>query len=308
MAKQKIFTKRHARRIAAGEIIVHLDHTVRRRFWFSLADHNYAYYYYPRANDNWTENTDLISELPGHLMRAHGTDRLVETDDLSAQEGLEAFVHIAPPQYVFDALELFYDDLHDHGQPTTPFEQRVNEIFDDAAVPWRMSTGRIFQVDSKFLEEEVLHRSQELMQVQGFDGALAEFQEARSALSSHQTKPAIHNANNAVESVMKSILGVTRAKPGELIRSIIDSGIVPDYYDGFLRTFEQHVLRAVAIARNDEPGVGHGQGLEVNDVPYEFAELVVNLAGAIILFLIKCSIAARSAAPPPPAPEAERLL
>lgn len=160
-------------------------------------------------------------------------------------------------------------------------------IFEEANLSWRMLDGRIIRIDSKWLEVEVHAKAAELLAARGFEGALAEFQQARSALSSGDTKGAINAANLTIESTMKAILGVEKEKPGTLIRKLIDSGLVPQYHEGFIKAFEEHILRAVPTARNLEKGVGHGQGIEVSDPPKSLAELAVNLTGVIVLFLLK---------------------
>jgi len=67
---------------------------------------------------------------------------------------------------------------------------------------------------------------------------------------------------------------------------LIDSDIIPKYYDGFLNAFE-NILRSVAIMRNEEQGAGHGSGAEKPKIPYPLAELAVNLSAVLINFLIK---------------------
>ena len=160
-------------------------------------------------------------------------------------------------------------------------------MFEDANLPWRMLEGRILRVDSKWLEEEIHAKAAELLSVRGFEGAMGEFQQARSDLSSGNYKGAIHASNLALESTVKGILNIDQEKPGRLYRLLIDSGLVPKYHEGFIKAFEEHILRSVAMARNLEKGVGHGQGTDVSEPPKSLAELAVNLSGVLILYLLK---------------------
>lgn len=82
-------------------------------------------------------------------------------------------------------------------------------------------------------------------------------------------------------------MNIQKTKPGELYRKLIDSGIVPEYYSGFLKVFEENILRCVAIMRNEEPSVGHGRGSQDRLIPSSLAELGVHLSAVIINFLIK---------------------
>jgi len=83
---------------------------------------------------------------------------------------------------------------------------------------------------------------------------------------------------------MKAILQIDRAKPGELRRQMIESAIIPSYYNNFMKNFEQ-ILRCVNIARNEE--AGHGQGASIKEVPEPLAELVINFCGSLIVYLMK---------------------
>ena len=217
-----------------------------------------------------------------------------EKGNYSTVDGVENFFIRGSPKFILDAVELFYDLLQEHwnsrhesvAHPNN-YQQSINIIFEEGNLCWRMTDGRIIQADSKWIEDEVITKAHELLRISGFEGALYEFQEARSELSAGECKSAMHNANLAFESTIKSILGIDNAKPGELIRKLVDSGLIPEYHQNFLKVFEEHILRSVAVARNFEKGVGHGQGTTVNEPPKSLAELAVNLSGVLILYLLK---------------------
>lgn len=67
----------------------------------------------------------------------------------------------------------------------------------------------------------------------------------------------------------------------------MDSGLIPEYYAGFIKAFEENILMSVYKMRCEELGAGHGQGKKVNEIPKELAELAVHLSGVLIHFLIK---------------------
>ncbi len=151
-----------------------------------------------------------------------------------------------------------------------------------------MTGDTIFRIDSAYMAE-VLGCASGLLTSSGFQGAFEEFQKARAHLESSDTKESVHHANLALESTMKALLGIDQEKPGKLIRKMKDSGLIPAYYDEFLDNFEQ-ILRSVNVARNEERGAGHGQGARVAEVPSPLAELVLNLCGALIVFLVKQTV------------------
>lgn len=284
----KVFSKRHPKTAREAS----LDRAVRQRIWYVIEECDP--YYDPNHTSNWTLCWD---ELPDRLKKEHGWQELRAYKSQSEYEVLQnsqEFILRGVPRFVLDACELFYDLLledkgrgfHSSADPIR-YQSKLNVVFEDANLPWRMFEGRILRVDSKWLEEEIHAKAAELLSVRGFEGALGEFQQARSDVSSGDYKGAIHAANLALESTIKGILNIGQERPGRLYRRLIDSGLVPDYHEGFLKAFEEHILRSVAMARNFEKGVGHGQGTKVNEPPKSLAELAVNLSGVLILYLLK---------------------
>lgn len=295
----KVFSKRHPE--AWRDVV--LSPGIRQRIWY-LMEESDPYYDENSINNDWTLCWD---GLPAILKKEHGWQDLRAYKSQTEWEALNSakeFVLRGVPRFVLDGVELFYDLLNEyqkHSKRSIPvlYQSKLNTIFEDGNLPWRLVEGRILRMDSKWLEAEIHAKASELLKSRAYDGALAEFQQARSDLSSGDVKGAIHGANLAFESTVKSILSLGHEKPGKLFRKLIDSGLVPEYYEGFLKAFEEHILRAVPMARNFEKGVGHGQGAIVNDPPKSLAELTINLSGVLILFLLKRHIELNSQADNP---------
>lgn len=281
----KIFTKRCPE---AGQE-VRLSQTVRQRIWYLIEESDPLYD--PNSYNDWTLCWDSLKES---LKKEHGWQDLRAYKSQSEWEVLHntrEFILRGVHRFVLDAVELFHDLLSEHKEPymadPAKFQNKVNGIFEDGNLPWMLLEGRIIKVDSLWLESEIHTKATELLFIRGFDGALAEFQQARSDLTSGDHKGAIHAANLALESTIKAILDIQQDKPGALFHKLIKSGLIPEYHEGFLRAFEDHIVRSVPMARNFEKGVGHGQGIDVNEPPKSLTELAVNLSGVLILFLLK---------------------
>ncbi len=278
-----VFSKRHKRLIEAKDTNLALSKPVRRRVFYTM-----------REFDSVSRQTDLtgynyeictIDDVESELRWEHGWESLKCFDSASKEMRavkIQEFIMQAPSHYIFDVLELYSRKLE---ETKYDFQRKISAVFSDSSVPWRVADNVIFLVDSVYLAE-VLECASRLLATSGFHGAIEEFQKARTHLESSDTKESVHQANLALESTMKSVLGLEQAKPGQLIRKMIDSRIIPAYYDQFLNNFEQ-ILRSVNIARNEEKGAGHGQGVKVIEVPEPLAELVLNLCGALIVFLVK---------------------
>ncbi len=273
--------------LAAGKLRVSVKKPARIRVWKALCEFDEPYAITSRTG--WNETTSVLGELPDRLANELGIENLMawpEEGGPARPADLEAFVlRTYIPAQLFDALELFYSDLPESIDQA--FQHRLNDIFDESDLAWRMANGKIFPIDSEYAEEEINKRAFQLIREVGFEGALHEFEKARTDLVNGNAEGAINNANLSVESVIKGILGIKRAKPGSLFRELIDSGIIPEYFDGFISGFEENIVRCINIARNEELGAAHGQGIERNIIPDSLAEFVVHMAAVLNIFLIK---------------------
>jgi len=277
-----LFSKRCKKALAEKKIKVSIPNQVRVRLWKLIEKYD--------ETDKWERWESPLFRLPDIIKSEIGCMKLLaypkdKMNSPAEESDLEGFVLRGNyPPYVFDTLEIFYQENND--EIRNLFQQDFNQIMEESDLPWRMANGKIFLVDSTYIEEEILRRPSILLKEIEFAGALQEFEKSRVDLCNGDYEGAIQNANLAVESTIKGIINVPKAKPGVLFRKLIDSGIIPEYYEGFLKAFEENILRSVAIIRNEELGVGHGQGINTNEIPKSLAEFAVNLAGVLIKYLI----------------------
>lgn len=282
-----LFSKRCQQALNEKKIKVTIPFPVRVRILKAIQEYNETYWQTDETGFNY--EISILDGLPEKITAEIGKKLLAFPESGERKPvptNLEGFILRGNyPPYLFDALELFYDSVSQKNK--NPFQRRFNEIMEESGLPWRMADGKIFPVDSAYIEEEILRKSYSLLHEVKFQGALQEFEKARVDLANTDYEGAIQNANLAIESTIKGILNIKRAKPGELFRKLIESGLIPQYHSGFLKAFEENILRSVAIIRNEELGVGHGQGAEINKFPPALAQLAVNLAGVLINFLIE---------------------
>ena len=277
-----IFSKRHKQRLKSGDLSVNLNSATKQRILYAIEEFNDSVGY--TTDTGWNYYRSYTEDLERDLCHEHGWECLKSF--VKGKKGMHKveisdFIKGGAPHYIFDAIELYSRLLPDSKYD---LQMKINYIFSDSQLTWRLSEDVIFQVESEYMAE-VLSCAAQLLSTTGFEGAKEEFQEARSHFDSGDYKGTIRHANLALESTMKAILGIEKEKPGKLMRGMIDSGIIPSYYDKFLDNFEQ-ILRTVNIARNEEKGAGHGQGSEIAQVPRHLAELVLNFCGALVVYLV----------------------
>lgn len=197
--------------------------------------------------------------------------------------GLEGVLLKGYPSEVFDMIEASLESLGPADRNLC--QSHLNQYLREYKVPWLLYDGRFSKLDSEYLSSEVATRARHLLADTGFDGPLEEFDTAIEAYASGQFRDAITYANHALESTIKAVFPEGRGKPIALTRGLIDSGLVPKYYDGFFKALES-VIGVVGVERS-QPGRGHGQGASPESVEPSLAEFALHLTGTTIVFIIK---------------------
>ena len=281
-----IFSKRCKKLLDKKDLTVSIPFNTRRRILKTLYDCN-EHYSETKAT-GWHYNSSTIEDMPHFFESELGIDMKSyhpnETGEIIKDDFDNFILRGTYPPYLFDVIELFYKNISD--EKKLIYKSSINEIMKESDLPWRMIEGEIIPINSIYIDEVIIKKTYELIKEVKFLGALKEFKKAQTFLVNGDFEGAIHNANLAVESVIKEILQVKKERPGKLFKKLIESKLVPEYYEGFLKTFEENILRSVNIMRNEELGVGHGKGPSNNIIPFELAELAVNLSAVIINFLI----------------------
>lgn len=170
--------------------------------------------------------------------------------------------------------------------------RELNHRFRENGVGYAYENGNIVRVDSQVLHADVVKPAFALLRTAGFSGPNTEFMAAHEHFRHGQVEAAIAEAGKAFESTMKAICeqrkwpyDKTRATASDLIRVIIDKGLVPKYSDEQLQHVNK-VLIGVSTIRNKN--AGHGAGAEPRDVPDHYAAYALHLAASNIVFLVEC--------------------
>ena len=211
-----LFSKRCKEALNDGTIKVSIPLPVRVRIWKALKDFDCEW-----RENHYNEWFGLpLEKLPEQMSAELGITQLLafpEEGGDPTPSDMEGFVLRGTyPPHLLDAIELFYENID---EDKNQFQTRFNDIMEESDLPWRMANGKIFPVDSSYIDEKIMRRASELLYKMQFHGALEEFGRARGDLSNGYSEGAIQNANLAVESVIKEILGVDKEKPGNLFQA-----------------------------------------------------------------------------------------
>lgn len=291
------FSRRHSNVLKEKKLVPHIPYRLRVAIKRTLNDHS-------DWQGQFGEENYTFAKTEYTLKTFYGEEKLLAYDKEQklAPSDLDNFITNGFPARVFDLIEAWCDNVDE--SKAIKCEQELNTIFEIQDSPWRLVNKSIIRVDSEYLHSEVIAKTQALLRENAASGALEEFSEAVSCLTGGRTKDAVINAHKSVESVMKICLGVKGPKRfGELLRLIIESNIIPEYYKEFMTHFEK--LALAAVKERNLPARAHGQGAESTEVAKPLAEFAVHLAGAVNLFMIQRWIDSRPKKEEPPVPEDE---
>ena len=275
--KPKVFSERHEKALREKKIKLSLRQELRGSLQRLLGRYS--------TWGGWNNEENItVDATVTEMLDRRGWEELQWWDGklMRPVSNFNEFIEKGTPHHVLDAIELFLEQLDYKKQAS--FVQELNNLFEIHHSPLRYFRGEFCLIDSAFLESQVLSAAQQLLENNSIQGALEEFLRARSALLEKDFKQTILQANHALESTLKFVLGVEKKKTAEMIKKVCFNGLVPSYYEGFLKSLHDF-LEIVPTTRTNE--AGHGQGKDVTIVPPALAELALHLSGTMIVFLIK---------------------
>ena len=173
----------------------------------------------------------------------------------------------------------------------------INVVLEEENSPWRMSEGRVYMVGSRFLDA-LKDQVENEMRREGFLGVHEEFRDARSYLRRVMWTDAIHKANCAFESALKSLLNRKEGTADDLLKKLPEkTALLDGMPDCARKTIVSKVLQGLSVLRHKIEG--HRQGTKPLDIPRASGDLSLNLSTSYIKFLLdlKKELSASSRAP-----------
>jgi len=275
-----LFSKRCARALEAKEIPrPSFSRPLRKRLAMVCRE-------YDEGSGEYDSYTHTEAETVRALKMAYGRDALRVQDEAPHGNrdaiGFGDFLVYAYPDHMLDALEAFCRLLSDGKKH--PFQVRVNAILTEEDSPWRLCDGRMYMVDSRFLDD-LKNQMEEEMKRENFLGAYEEFKDARSYSQTGDSDVAIQKANCAFESALKSLLNQREGSADDLLKRLRqETDLLDGIPDDAQTAVVSKVLQGLPTLRHKL--AGHGQGPKPINVPRAYGDLGVNLAATYIKFLL----------------------
>ena len=256
-----------------------------------------------RTNPDWKEIHNIVAREHGVLMLGkdhhpdhhRAFDSRCETYLISASAVDDALDLIeASFMYLDEKVRRFSPSdrgLRGIKMTASAAIEELNTRFRRAGVGYQFEAGQLFRVDSELIHSEVVRPTLRYLHQKGFEGPRDEFLQAHAHYRAGETKDAITDANNALESTLKTICDQQRwqyapgARVSDLLKVVRENGLLPDYLDA---SFDQLVatLKSGLPKVRNEVGA-HGQGAAPRETPDYVAAYALHLAAAKILFLVE---------------------
>lgn len=206
------------------------------------------------------------------------------------------FGEVAPLQnqftpYLFDLIELQYEKLSDNPENGKEgFRKEINATFRENDSPWMLADGRLVKIDSAQFEQDLKLKALEtLKELQDakpvYQAAYDELVKAVEFLENGDFAEAVANAEKSYESVLKVICG--NGTEGDTARKLTAKVTgklsLPEGLKG--EAFQSNVMMSLPTIRNK--AAAHGAGRMSNELDKPLANLAVNLACALDVYLIQ---------------------
>jgi hypothetical protein len=230
------------------------------------------------GTDPYRENH--FKELVDFFLREQDTERVIDVIEASFK--------------VIDRLVRRWDYLQRQDCDTVANAaiKELNERFQEHAIGFRFEGGEIVRVDSELLHAEVVQRTLSLLQGKPYKGAEAEFLSAHEHYRHGRNKEALTDCLKSFESVMKAICDkrkwtYDKAKDtsSTLISICLKHELIPPFWTTHFSSLRSMLESSIPTVRNKLSG--HGQGVDIVEVPPFLAAYVLHMTAATILFLVE---------------------
>jgi hypothetical protein len=278
-----LFSKRHKRALASGELRVEFAQPLRVRVWRLMERHNGRYY----VSSGWRT---YLQDLEKDLLDAYGDTTLRVPEH--AWDGttyhpatFSSWIEYGPAYGLLDAVEGYERRI-----PKTweTFRSELNEILSEEESTWRLLESEFVLLDSVFVHENIVARSQATLHSVQFSGAEQEMASAQNALVDGDGRAVVHNAGKSFESVMKAALDKDHLSAQQLTDALVEEGFFDDLPEDQRGGFAKQVVGALPWLRNRLGG--HGQGREAKPLSTPYARLALGLAAVFNEFIVTLAI------------------
>ena len=249
---------------------------------------------------------EAFGEIELALCREYGLCILpTKPEDLTATPDvrvIDFLLHEEDQRKVLDVVEASFR-LLTRPRPSNGWQNRISqEKFDRAVtelnarfreygIGYRYENGEIVKVESQFIHSEVVKPALALLSGEEYAEANAEFLKALEHYRRGETKECLNECLKTFESTMRTICKKrkwafkSKDTAKELMDVCLKNGLTPPLIHSHIRGVRATLARGIPGVRNLLPG--HGQKVQLMDVPPHYASYMLHLTAATIQFFIE---------------------
>jgi hypothetical protein len=283
----------HSLRIAIGDYTPYYDMEI---------PHYWNWTEQPLANDIWFAALELLRAELGLVTRYVDEEdpqgeyeKLILTEISGEQliDAIEIAIHCAS-HFAIDPGYTLYPKLAAHRGNAESAVSQINRRFLENDLGYQLmrsdTTYQVIRIDSQYIHAHIVEPAIAALHSHGFRGALDEFMEAHRQYRHGLYKSSMNEALKSFESTIKCICSTRGWEFNEqdparkLIQTLLANGAFPASLQNYLSAVVSILESAVPTLRNKRSG--HGQGIEVLEVPDFLASYMINLTASNIVFMI----------------------
>lgn len=195
---------------------------------------------------------------------------------------------------VIELMMLGITVFHDDYPNRYDLKEAINDLnqrFREHGVGYQYENGEIIRVDSEFIHTEAVKPALQLLSNPIYKSAQDEFLNAHEHYRHKRYSESLIECLKAYESTLKIILDKNKweyssnATADELTGRIMQSGLVPEFWQQHFKSLKNTLTSGVPTARNKV--AGHGAGNEVREIPEYLVSYILHMTASTIVFLIK---------------------
>jgi hypothetical protein len=184
--------------------------------------------------------------------------------------------------------------------PQDKFDRAVGELnarFREYGIGYQYENGEMVRIESQFIHAEVVKPALALLTAKEYAQANAEFLKALEHYRKGETKECLNECLKTFESTLRAICAKRKwaVKSKDTAKELIDvclkNGLTPPLIHSHLRGVRATLARGIPTIRNRRSG--HGEEVELMDVPPHYARYMLHLTAATIQFFIESEKAFR---------------
>ena len=223
---------------------------------------------------------DALQELAGFLLQEKNIEKVIDVIELS-------FKVIS----IITSENGYLNRYEDADKIAMRGIKELNNRFKEHGVGYQFIGNEIIRIDSELIHVEAVKPALRLLNEKNYKGAQEEFLSAYEHYRHGKNKEALNDCLKSFESTMKAIISkhgwesrdLDKATASKLIKICFDNNLVPSFWQTQISSLKSILESSIPTGRNRLSG--HGQGVEVKEIPAYLVSYMLHMTASTLVFL-----------------------